>query len=215
MKLILLFMSLLAVVGAAATFGPEYDAAFFARSPEESAFDALVTPANLPDLPLSSRSMRELFETCAAVQQGLIYAFQPPETQGDVDRSCDSLARKALARSPTYGAAHTIVMLSARDDAAVTESLILSQSTSPRESWHAKLRLRKGIRLYGKATPALDAALEADIGFMVQTRAGRAWLAALYQSNPTARPVLVAVINRRPNEEQVSFLREVRNLGQN
>ena len=215
MKLIVFFLSLLAVSGAAVTFGREYNVAFLARSTEAAAFDVLVNGTDVPDLPMSSRSMRELFETCATVQQGLIYAGQPTETRVAVDTACDALARDALERNPTYSAAHTITMLSASEPAAIAEALILSQQTAPRESWHAKLRLRKGIGLFGKATPALDAALSADIVFMVQTHAGRAWLARLYQSEAEARPVLVGVINQRPNAEQASFLREVRNLGQN
>ncbi|MFN4131076.1 MAG: hypothetical protein ACK4GC_14870, partial [Paracoccaceae bacterium] len=102
MKLIVFFLSLLAASGAAMTFGREYDAAYLARSPAPAAFDVLANTDDVPAIPLSSRTMRELFETCGAVQQGLIYAFQTPEARLDVDTTCRTLAQKVLARAPTY-----------------------------------------------------------------------------------------------------------------
>ena len=214
MKLIAFTLALLAVSGAATTFGREYRVAYFARSPELAAYDALAYKSGIPAIPLSSRSMREVFETCATVQQGLIYAFQPSDTQHAVDAACGELARKALVRNPTYSAAHTIVMLSSTAPDEIASALVLSQITAPRESWNAKLRLGKGLPLHGSGRQALDRALESDIAFMVQTPGGRAWLARLYQGGPALRPAIVSVIDRRPNNEKAAFLQEVRRLGE-
>ncbi|PJF10620.1 hypothetical protein [Pseudorhodobacter sp. MZDSW-24AT] len=214
MKLIVFLMSLLAVSGVVATFGREYNAAFWARSSEARAFEILASRSEVPELPFSNRSMREVFETCARVQQSLIQAFQPPETQRAVDESCAALARDALIKNPTYSAAHTILMLSTADAAQGAQALIQSQKTAPRESWNAKLRLREGLSLQSATSPALDAALESDVNFMVQTPAGRNWLARLYHADPASRAMLVRVIDQRPNAEKASFLREVRALGQ-
>lgn len=214
MKLLAFTLSLLAFSGAAATFGREYGVAYFARSSDISAFNTLAYDVYMPKIPLSSRGMHELFTRCASVQQGLIYALQPSETRAAVDAACVSMARKVLDRNPTYSAAYTIMMLSSFQPADITRSLILSQMTAPRESWAAKLRLRKGMPFHGAGQSAVDNALESDIRFLVQSSGGRAWLAKLYQGDKNFRPVIVGVIDNRPDAEKAAFLQEVRRLGQ-
>lgn len=215
MKLLMLTLSLLCICGAAATFGREFGAAYLARSPELSAFNALAYQTGIPEIPLSSRSMRALFATCGSVQQGVIYALQPPETRAAVDASCQRLAQRALVRNPTFSAAHTILMLSLRDRADISAALILSQMTGPRESWNAKLRLRKGLALFGSGQDAVDGALVSDLALLAQSHSGRVWLANLYRQNATSHSAIVGAIDRRPNDEKAAFLREVRRLAQN
>lgn len=215
MKAFLIIASLVAVLGSTAFVGDEYRSAYLFREPELDAFNALADGTAPRDLPRSSRGMREMFLACGAVQQGLVYAFQPPDRQEAVDEACERLARMALERNPTYGAAHTILMLSASREEEITEALVRSQLTAPRESWHAKLRLRVGLPLYGTGGADVDRAVEADIRFLVQSSGGRSWLARLYISDASIRPVLVGVIDTRPNGEQAAFLQEVRRLGQN
>ena len=213
MKPIVFLLAFVAALGSAATFGREYRVAYFARSPELSVFETLATKDGIPDVPLSSRSMREMFETCGQVQQGSIYRFQPPDTRLAIDAACAGLARSALERNPTYGGAHTILMLSSNTANEIADALVLSRLTAPRESWHAKLRLRKGLGLYGTGQPPLDSALENDIGFMVKSAAGRVWLARFYQSEPALRATLTALIDRSPDMFKAGFLQEVRRLG--
>jgi hypothetical protein len=157
--------------------------------------------------------MRELFETCGAVLQSFTYTFQIPETQHAVDASCAGLARAALKRSPTYAGAHTILMLSSSAETEIVETLVVSKLTAPRESWHAKLRLRKGLPLYGTGQQTLDRALDSDIAFMVQSAGGRKWIARLYDSEPDFRPTIVAVLDRSSNNAKAAFLQEVRRIG--
>lgn len=215
MKMFAAVLGLVAALGALATFGREYDVAFFARSSDLATFESLASGARLPQTPFSNRAMREVLMTCGAVQQGLLYALQPPEVQDRVDTSCTQIAAAVLVRNPTYAAAHTIVMFSAKDSATTIQSLIRSQATAPREAWHAKLRLRKGLPLYDSANTAAKRAIESDIAFLVQSFGGRSWLARLYKDKIAQRPVIVRVVEQRPNDEQVAFLREVRKLDQN
>lgn len=214
MKLLALMLSLLAVSGAAATFGRESAVAYFARSPALAAFNNLAYDTEKPPIPLSLHGMRDLFTTCGSVQQGLLYTLQTSETRMAVDAACGALARAVLERNPTYSAAHTIQMFSATGSAEITQALILSQLTAPRESWHAKLRLIKGMEFYGSGMTSADDALDADIRFLVQTFSGRAWLAKLYRQDIASRPALARVIETRPDNEKAAFLREVRSLGQ-
>ena len=110
MKLLAFILSLLAVSGAAATFGRESGVAYFARSSDLVAFNNLAHDTEKPPIPLSSHGMRDLFMTCGSVQQGLIYALQTSETRMAVDTACGALARAVLERNPSYSAAHTIHM---------------------------------------------------------------------------------------------------------
>lgn len=215
MKLFTFILSSIAVLGAAATFGKEYGAAFFARSSDVAAFERLADGAELPQAPLSNRATREVLMTCGAVQQGLHYALQPSDVQDRVDASCARIATTVLVRNPTYAAAHTIIMTSSRSPALIAQSLIRSQATAPREAWHAELRLLKGLSLYGTGNSDLDRATDQDITFLVQSFEGRSWLARLYQERTAQRPAIVQIIQQRPTEEQSAFLREVKQLGQN
>ena len=214
MKLFACTLCLLALSGVCATIWREYDADFFTRSSDLSAFDALAR-GETPGIPLSSRSLRGMFTTCGAVLQGLTYALQPSDTQARVDAACIAMARQALERNPTYSAAHTIIMFASSAPAYITQSLVLSQMTAPRESWHAKLRLRKGLEFHGTGEAAVDRALKSDIAFLVQSGDGRAWLARLYQHDAGSRPVIVTVVDSHPDSEKAAFVREVRHLGQN
>jgi len=213
MKLFACMLCLLAFSGVYATLGREYDVAYFARSLDLSAFDTL-RDAETPYIPYSSRSMRELFATCGSVQQGLIYALQPSEAQAAVDSACLAIARTVLRRSPTYSAAHTIAMFSSSEPADIAGSLLLSQITAPRESWNAKLRLLKGLPLYGAGQSDLDVALDSDIRFLSQSFVGRTWLATFYRSDTEMRSVIASVIETRPDKEKAAFLQEVRRIGQ-
>ena len=213
MKLSAFMLCLFAFSGVCATVGREYDVAYFTRSSDLSAFGTLAN-AETPELPYSSRAMRELFATCGSVQQGLIYALQSSEAQAAVDSACIVLARKVMQRNPTYSAAHTIAMFSSSEPADITGSLILSQITAPRESWNAKLRLLKGLPLYGPGQSDLNGALESDIRFLSQSFGGRTWLAALYQSDKQVRSTIAGIIDTRPDKEKAAFLQEVRRIGQ-
>lgn len=215
MKMLTAGLAAIAVLGAAATFGKEYDVAFFARSPEYAAFETLSSEAGAPGTPFSSRAVRELLMTCGGVQQGLLYAFQPSEIQDQVDANCTRTAEAVLMRNPTNAAAHTIIMYSSREPEVIAQSMIRSQATAPREAWHAKLRLQKSLSYYGTGNAAADSASEADITFLVQSSGGRTWLARLYQDQPEQRPVITQVVGQRSNEEKQRFIWEVRKLGQN
>lgn len=212
MKFVVLALSFLVLIGATATFSREYGVAHFSRGSVLFAFEGLAADAGVPKVPMNSRSMRELFETCGAVQQGAIYRFQTLDTRAAVDATCAGLAREALGRNPTYGAAHTILMFSSDSEPQIVESLVASHVTAPLESWHAKLRLLKGLPRYGVGQAALDRAVDLDIGFMMQSSGGRAWLARVYRSEPALRATLVYVIDRGPNDLKAGFLREIRSL---
>ncbi len=212
MKLLVVLLSVLAMSGAAATFATEYRAAAFARSTDMAAFTALADGA-APQTPFSNRALREVLLTCGAVQQGLVYALQPPKVQGRVNTSCTQIATTALQRNPTFAAAHTILMQSATAPDTVTNALIRSQATGPFEAWHAKIRLQKGLPFHATGNAAVDHALTADILFLVQSPGGRRWLAHLYQDQIAQRPVIVATVKQRPPAEQAAFLQEVKTLG--
>ena len=213
MKVIIFLMSLFSLVGSALTLGREAGAAYFSRSSEREIFYDLAFGTAAIDLPLSSSGKREILETCARALQGTIYGLQPDEVRRSMDSRCAAFASRTLVLDPTYSAAHTVQMLSSADSEASAESLVMSQLTGPSESWNAKLRLFKGMPLYGSGKSDLDAVLRSDILFLVQTYGGRVWLARLYKKNDTARPVIVETIDERPTNEKAHFLREVSKLG--
>lgn len=213
MKLLVALLSTLAMSGAAATFGSEYRAAAFARSTDMAAFTALAKGA-APQTPFSNRALREVLVTCGTVQQGLIYALQPRAVQGRVNTTCMQIATSALNRTPTFAAAHTILMHSATAPKTLTNALIQSQATAPYEAWPAKLRLQKGLPLYATGTPPLDHAITQDIHFLVQSPSGRSWLARLYLNHTAQRPFITATIKQHPAPQQAAFLQEVKALGQ-
>jgi hypothetical protein len=228
MKLLAAFLSIIAILGAAATFDAEYRVSDLARADAATAFLALTD--GIPPYPYSARGMREVMMTCAAVQQGAIYALQPPPMQARVDASCRAFATAVLVRNPTYGAAHTIVMLSSKGPDAGVRSLIRSQQTAPLEAWHAKLRLRQGLQYHADGVALADGALAdgaladgaladgamaADVGFLLQSSDGRKWLARLYTASPALRDDLAGLITPHPKAAQAAFLHEVRALGKN
>ncbi len=213
-RLFAFILALLAVLGSAATFGREYEVAYLFRSTELNALNTLASKDGAPALPFSNRGMREVFMTCVRVVRGVMYALQPAATQAVVDKNCGDLAQRALAQNPTFSAAHAVVMMTATDPALMSRSLVLSQVTGARESWLAEVRLRQGLALTGRGQADADRAVEADIGFLAQSAFGRARLAALYNQDVSARPAIVAGVNRRPEEEKAAFLKEVLRHGQ-
>jgi len=214
MKLLVVLLSTLAMSGAAATFATEYHAAAFARSTKMAVITALADGA-APQTPFSNRALREVLVTCGTVQQGVVYALQPPKMQDQVNTSCTQIATSALRRNPTFAAAHTILMQSATAPDTVKNALVQSQTTAPLEAWQAKLRLQKGLPFYGTGHHAVDHALAADIGFLVQSPGGRTWLARTYQEHIAQRPIIVATLKQRPAAQQAAFLQEVKTLGHN
>ena len=210
MKVVLLLVSLLAVIGGYYAFGREYNVAYFSRSPDYSIFENLSSDAAVIRLPFSSRGMRELFAACGDTQQGIIYALQPKAVQRQVDGNCRGLAQLALLKNPTYGAAHTIKMLSSVEPQEIRAETVFSQKTSAYESAQAKLRLAKSIAFVGTGDTDFDAALRDDVIFLVQSDGGRTWLANLYGRIPTAQNFLTQILEARPSAEKADFLQKVR-----
>jgi hypothetical protein len=213
MKLIVFLLSLFSLIGSTLTLGREVKAAYFSRNSEREIFYELAFGTDPIDLPLSSGGKREVLETCAGALQGTMYAFQPNEVRQAMDSRCAAFASRILVLDPTYSAAYTVQMLSSADPEASADPLVMSQLTGPSGSWNAKLRLFKGMSLYGTGKSDVDAALRSDILFLVQTYGGRVWLARLYKKNDTARTVIVETIDKRPTSEKTHFLREVAKLG--
>lgn len=213
MKIFVFFLSFVSAIGSFLTFGREYDVAYFSRSSQLNIFSTISGDSNFVQLPLSSRGMRELFTICADSQLGLLYKLQTSDVQRAVDANCAHTAANAIRRNPTYSAPHTIAMLSAQNVPQIAENLVLSHITAPTESWNAKLRLTKGLPLFGAGYGNVDAALGADITLLVQSSGGRTWLAALYKRDPSSRSILTKIIDERPFREKASFLNEVRKLG--
>lgn len=213
MKVILFLLSLSSLVGSVLTLGRETGVAYFSRSSEDVIFYDLAFGTEAIDLPLSSRGKRELFETCAGALQGLIYAMQTSEVRRAMDDRCAAYATRDVMRNPTYSAAYTVQMLTSEEPLRVANAMVLSQVTAPSESWNAKLRLKKGLPLYGGGKSDVDSALRSDIIFLVQSQGGRAWLAGLYKQNAGARSVIVETIDARPTIEKADFLKEVAKLG--
>ena len=213
MKVILFLLSLSSFVGSALTLGRETGVAYFSRSSADAIFYDLAFGTDAIDLPLSGRGKRELFETCAGALQGLIYAMQTSEVRQAMDDRCAAYVARDLMRNPTYSAAYTVQMLTAEDPSRVAAAMVLSQVTAPSESWNAKLRLKKGLSLYGSGRSDADSSLRSDIIFLVQTHGGRVWLAGLYKQNDSARAVIVETIDARPASEKADFLKEVAKLG--
>lgn len=213
MRVILVVLSLFSLVGAALTVSREAGAAYFSRSSDDAIFYELAFGDDRIALPLSSRGNRELFETCAGALQDLIYAMQTDDVRRAMDDRCAAFAARSLVRNPTYSAAYTLDMLTSEEPAHIADALVLSHATAPTEAWNAKLRLKKGLALYGSGKADVDTALRSDISFLVQSRGGRAWLAGLYKQNEAARAVIVETIDARPTNEKADFLKEVAKLG--
>ncbi len=213
MKLIIFSLSLLSLIGSTLTLGREAKAVYFSRNSEREIFYDLAFGTDPIDLPLSSGGKKKVLETCAGALQGAMYAFQPNEVRRAMDSRCAAFASRILVLDPTYSAAHTVLMLSSAAPEVSADPLVMSQLTGPSGSWNAKLRLFKGIPLYGTGKSDVDAALRSDILFLVQTYGGRVWLARLYKKNDASRPVIVETIDERPTNEKAHFLREVAKLG--
>lgn len=213
MKVILLLLSLLSFIGSAVTIGREANAAYFSRSSEVAVFYDLAFGDDAIDLPWSSRGKREVFETCAKALQGMIYATQTEAVRRAMNERCTALASLDLSRNPTYSAAYTVQMLASEDPSNVANAMVLSHLTAPSESWNAKLRLSKGVFLFGSGKSDVDLNLRSDIAFLVQSPEGRAWLAKLYRQNNGVRAIIVETIDARPTKEKADFLKEVARLG--
>lgn len=210
MKLVLLIVSVVSVLAGYFAFGREYAVAYFSRSPDFRIFESLASQSEVIRLPFSSRGMREVFEVCGNVQQGIIYELQPENVRQVIDGKCLDLAQAALADNPTYGAAYTIKMVSSTQPQDIRAATVLSQRTSAYESWGAKLRLAKSIGLVGTGDADFEMALRDDIVFLAQTNGGRAWLADLYGRVPKAQSLLTQTLETRPVAEKSDFLQKVR-----
>lgn len=213
MKAVLFVCSVFALLGAVMSFGREYDVAYFSRSQSFAMVEELSSADALIRLPLSARGMRELFAVCGTVQQGILYRLQPLAVRQKIDGKCLALAQQVLIKNPTYSAAHTIKMMSSTMPQDIRAAMVLSQQTSAYESWDAKLRLSKSLAIVDTGDATFDAALRADVVFLVQTEGGRAWLANLYGQIPSARAFLTQTIDARPAIEKADFLKKVRANG--
>jgi hypothetical protein len=213
MKAVLFVCSVLALLGGVLSFGREYDVAYFSRSQSFAMVEELSSADALIRLPLSARGMRELFAVCGTVQQGIMYGLQPLAVRQVIDGKCLDLSQQVLMKNPSYSAAHTIKMMSSTMPQDIRAAMVLSQQTSAYESWDAKLRLSKSLAIVGTGDAAFDAALRADIIFLVQTGGGRTWLAKLYGQFPSARAFLTQTIDARPAIEKADFVEKVRANG--
>lgn len=210
MKPIVYLLSLSILTGVGATFAREHSAAGFARSSDLEMIRVLSqSPAGLK-APLSVRAQREVFEACATLYSSLFLGIQSVETREAVGESCSSLADAVLARNPTFSAAHVTKALFATDADMAARAIVMSWSTAPLDAWDARLRILRGFELQGMAGDDVARVIAADVAFMMQTHAGRTWLAQLYWSDPVIQPALINLVETRPSEEQAAFLSRVR-----
>lgn len=192
-------------------FQKEYSAVLFSR----------LTPgqqlAELADgrvsLPASVRGARTVLRACSSVLNGPLGMFQPPETLDSLRAECAALAADAIARAPASSWAHLAAAASAPDDAEFASALVLSQATGAFEGELAQRRFSLVVARLENATPALLAAVSADVGVLVQTSPGRAQLAASYLAFPELRALATAAVETSSPALQRAFLAAVRAKG--
>ena len=170
---------------------------------------------------LSLQADAVMLRACDAALAGRIARLQPEAAERAVAQRCARLAAEARAATPWSGAALHVEALSAQrlGDAALAGRLLqLAQSAAPFESWLAMRRVKLARALSGAAdAPASEAAdrlarqvLRADLGALLQSPAGRRFLAHNMAKDTLLREQLMALLPSRPPDEQAAFLRAVR-----
>lgn len=192
-------------------FLQEYSAVLFSRLAPGEQLAALA--AGRVALPASVRAERIVLRACASVLNSPLGMFQPPETLAALRAQCATLAAEAIARAPLSSWAHLAVAASAADETEFASALLLSQATGAFEGELAQHRFSLAVTRLEHATPAVLAAVSADVGVLVQTAPGRAQLAASYLAFPELRGLVTAAVETAPPASQRAFLAALRAKG--
>ncbi len=228
-------LAALAFLGAGLGFGLSWREARIARVPLGA--DAAVFRQLLRDAPRRGASLSgdlRLMRACDAALAGRVARLQPEAARLRVARNCAALAESAREATPWSGIvlyAEALARQKLDAPPLAASRLLQAQSAAPFESWQAMRRLLLALEILGNGTAeaprpesgksgaddAGDTAagmaaqtLKADIAALLQSRAGRRFLARNIQRHEMLRSQVMALLPTRAPAEQEAFLRAAR-----
>lgn len=202
-------ISLVALGFSISGFTREYRFAVTLRDSEEDLIAAL-RAMDAQELPWGAYDLRGLVTTCTTLQLESELIRVVPRYRTEVAQSCQAIAAAVLRASPAHARARAADLVTA--GAAMTAAdYALAQAAAPFEPWPLGTRLLAVNRAFDDAVPAdLLPLIAADADRAIREHWGRLILADLYVDHPALRPLLTAVAEGRPADEQRAFLNATR-----
>ena len=196
---------------AAFSFFGEYRAARLSLASKTTLFQTLLESP--PSRPGSLYADKKIFLACHDTLTGRAAKLQPETALKRISEYCMEQARKALKSSPSSTHAHYVFALAAfslGDNSAANTALRASQQYGPYEGWLAKRRFKLALTLGDGLDSVGKAAFDADIGALLQSRNGRAFIAAYYAARPSLRDKIIAIAESLDDRSKSDFLNKIK-----
>ncbi len=191
---------------------PEYKVTVMSQAPASERLRWLRdNPPQRP--PATLRANQILFLSCDDALRSRLAILQPEPTRRKIAAYCADVAEEFLARTPGSSLGHFTAAVAAwinRQDESMNAHLLASQRNGRFESWLAMRRFKLALAADEALSPQGEAALEGDILALLQSPAGRNFLAAYYVRQPAMRERIGRAAETLSEEIQASFLGLVR-----
>lgn len=196
-------------------FVEEYEAFRLSRETDRGQYEHLAL--GLVSIAGSVRGRYAVLRACDEGQRSLFGQVQSTPSRQDVAEACLSLARQALAQTPTLSLAHFVVArshLQLGDVDAFNRALALSQRTGSAEGWIAQRRFDLAIGANERLDALGRAALAQDTALLLRSTDGVDLVADRYVRSETAREAILGEAEKLAAGDQRRFLVRVRDAQQ-
>ncbi len=152
---------------------------------------------------------RALLDGCLGAMGSPPPGLVPPLAMHRAALDCAALSQQILRRSPHEATAHlthALALIRLDRPADARKALDRARPLARADGWSARSRLRIAF------DPALNDPLayrgrQSDIKLVSRLNSGPRFLAGLHRTRPTARAILLPVLERQPARVQQAFLR--------
>ena len=191
---------------------PEYKVTVMSQAPASERLRWLRD--NPPSrLPATLRANQILFLSCDDSLRSRLAILQPGQTRLQIAAFCADAAAQFLARTPGSALGHFTAAVAAwinGQDAAMNAHLLAAHENGQFENWLAMRRFKLALAASDTLSAQGEAALDGDILALLQSPAGRNFLAAYYVHRPVLRDRIGQAAETLSEEIQAAFLNLVR-----
>jgi len=195
---------------AAFLFVGEYRTARLSLASDTATFQILLNTS--PPRPGSLYADKKIFLACHDAMTGNIAKLQPESALRRISNYCEVQARDALVSAPTSTLAQytlALATLGSGDPGTANSALLASQQNGPFESWLAKRRFKLALKLGDRLNGDGQTAFDADISSLMQSRAGRIFLAKYFATRPALRDRILDLADALGEDVQAALLKEI------
>ena len=191
---------------------PEYKVMVMAQAPASERLRWLRDdpPSRLP---ATLRANQILFLSCDDSLRSRLAILQPEQTRLQIATYCADAAAQFLARTPSSALGHFTAAVAAwtgGEDEAMNAHMLASHENGRFENWLAMRRFKLALAASDALSAKGEAALDGDILSLLQSAAGRNFLAAYYVHRPAFRDRIGQAAETLSENIQGSFLGVVR-----